>query len=158
MGLLATVLFVSIAVAGAQQQPSDGFNWRRPELPAGVRVIKDITYAKAPEQQLKLDLYLPAARPEKPLPLIVWIHGGAWRAGSKEANPAARFVDDGYASASISYRLSPNSRLQSRNPLAARTRRKLRHRSGTHRGVGLIRGRAPSRDAGHKWRCRRVGR
>ncbi len=49
---------------------------------------------------------MPAAKPEKPLPLIVWIHGGAWRAGSKEANPAARFVDDGYGSASISYRLS----------------------------------------------------
>ena len=107
MRLLATVFFVSIAVAGAQQQPSDGFNWRRPELPAGVRVIKDITYAKAPEQELKLDLYLPAARPEKPVPLIVWIHGGGWRQGSKEMNPAARFVDDGYVSASISYRLSP---------------------------------------------------
>lgn len=107
MRLFATVFFVSIAVAGAQQQPADGFNWRRPELPAGVRVIKDITYAKAPEQELKLDLYLPAARPEKPLPLIVWIHGGGWRRGSKETNPAARFVDDGYASASISYRLSP---------------------------------------------------
>ncbi len=82
------------------------FNWRRTELPAGVRVLKDIVYAQASEQELKLDLYLPAKRPEKPRPLIVWIHGGAWRAGNKNSNPAARFVDDGYISASIAYRLS----------------------------------------------------
>ena len=81
-------------------------NRRRAELPAGVRVLRDIVYARAPEQELKLDLYLPANRPEKPLPLIVWIHGGAWRAGSKDRNPAARFVAGGYVSASIAYRLS----------------------------------------------------
>lgn len=80
--------------------------WRRPALPEGVRVLRDIVYAKAPEQELKLDLYLPEKRPEKPLPLIVWIHGGAWRAGSKEGNPAAPFAAAGYVSASISYRLS----------------------------------------------------
>ncbi len=80
--------------------------WRRPELLPGVRVLKDIVYAQAPEQELKLDLYLPDTRSEKPRPLIVWIHGGAWRAGSKNSNPAARFVVDGYVSASIDYRLS----------------------------------------------------
>lgn len=96
--------FVSVAEDIAYR--TNRFNWRRAALPAGVRVLKDIVYARAPEQELKLDLYLPAKRPEKPLPLIVWIHGGAWRGGSKESNPAARFVGAGYISASISYRLS----------------------------------------------------
>jgi acetyl esterase/lipase len=41
------------------------------------------------------------------LPVIVWIHGGAWLTGSKEACPAVvPFVAKGYAVASINYRLS----------------------------------------------------
>jgi acetyl esterase/lipase len=39
-------------------------------------------------------------------PLIVWIHGGGWRRGSKN-NPRVGWLPDrGYAMASISYRLS----------------------------------------------------
>ena len=34
-----------------------------------------------------LDLYVPKS--DAPLPLIVWVHGGAWQAGSKDGgNPA----------------------------------------------------------------------
>jgi acetyl esterase/lipase len=38
--------------------------------------------------------------------VIVWAHGGAWMAGSKENCPALPFVAKGYAVASINYRLS----------------------------------------------------
>jgi acetyl esterase/lipase len=48
---------------------------------------------------------------DKPLPMIVWVHGGAWLAGSKEgAGPALAFVRKGYAVASINYRLSQHAR------------------------------------------------
>ena len=47
--------------------------------------------------------------PYEPLPVIVWVHGGAWRAGSKEHCPARRFVREGYAVASINYRLSQHA-------------------------------------------------
>ncbi len=106
--LLLTVWLIGPAVsaqqpaAGAAEQP----NWRQGQAPAGSRVLRNLVYAKTPEQDLELDLYLPEKRPEKPLPLIVWIHGGGWRNGSRDANPAAALVADGYASASISYRLS----------------------------------------------------
>jgi acetyl esterase/lipase len=36
----------------------------------------------------------------------VYIHGGAWRGGSKTDNPLATLVNDGYAVASVDYRLS----------------------------------------------------
>ncbi len=53
-----------------------------------------------------LDLYLPENR-EKPVPLIIWIHGGAWLGGSKNGpSPALRFTADGYAVAHLGYRLS----------------------------------------------------
>ena len=37
------------------------------------------------------------------------MHGGAWRGGSKERNPALRFLDKGYAVAGINYRLSQHA-------------------------------------------------
>jgi len=53
-----------------------------------------------------LDLYLPE-KTDKPLPLIIWIHGGAWKAGSKDGrSPALPFLHDGYAVAHVGYRLS----------------------------------------------------
>lgn len=66
--------------------------------------FRDLVYARTPQKDLALDLYLPdqASKP----PLVVWIHGGAWRAGSR-AKPQALYVTSrGYAVASISYRLS----------------------------------------------------
>lgn len=68
-------------------------------------VHRDIAYARVGDQVLALDLYLPKAA-ERP-PLVVWVHGGAWRAGSKKDMPLGRLVDLGYAVASVDYRLSP---------------------------------------------------
>jgi acetyl esterase/lipase len=53
----------------------------------------------------KLDLYLPAGN-NKPMPVVVWIHGGAWMQGNKEICPASLFVKKGIAVASMNYRLS----------------------------------------------------
>ena len=66
---------------------------------------RDLVYARAGAKDLLLDLYLPEGAP-RPLPLVVWIHGGGWRNGAKEQTPARRLVERGYAVASINYRLS----------------------------------------------------
>ncbi len=63
----------------------------------------DIEYAKVGEVSLKLDLHRPAV--ENP-PLIVYVHGGAWRAGSKKDVPIGKLMEQGYAIASVDYRLS----------------------------------------------------
>lgn len=68
----------------------------------------DVVYATVNEQNLLLDLHLPA-QTEQP-PLVVWIHGGAWRAGSRKKMPLAYLVQSGFAIASIDYRLSPEAR------------------------------------------------
>lgn len=64
----------------------------------------DIVYAAVGGQELQLDLYKPAAV-AKP-PLIVWVHGGAWRAGTRKEMPLGGLIDAGYAVASVDYRRS----------------------------------------------------
>lgn len=76
-----------------------------PAVPGGVRALRDVEYAKVDGKPLALDIYLPKA-PAKPLPVIVWIHGGGWRAGSKEHCPAVPQSARGYAVVSINYRLT----------------------------------------------------
>ncbi len=76
----------------------------------GAKAYRDLAYvtdSKNPAQTL--DLYLPSSSSNtsgKPLPLIVWVHGGGWREGSKEGGPCVVLVKAGYAVASINYRLS----------------------------------------------------
>jgi acetyl esterase/lipase len=72
--------------------------------PPAPRVLRDVAYVSAGHEQQKLDLYLPATGTNRPL--IVWVHGGAFRTGSKMPCPALFFLKEGYAVASINYRLS----------------------------------------------------
>ncbi|HAW29526.1 MAG TPA: lipase, partial [Planctomycetaceae bacterium] len=67
--------------------------------------FNDIQYATADNHRLLLDLYLPKVKQQPPL--LVWIHGGAWRAGSKANMPLIDLVKQGFAVASVDYRLSP---------------------------------------------------
>lgn len=55
----------------------------------------------------RLDLYLPQSSGQ--VPLLLWIHGGAWAVGSRkqEAEMARRLAERGIAVAAMSYRLSP---------------------------------------------------
>jgi len=68
--------------------------------------IIDVSYASVSQAQ-KLDLYLPNEG-SGPFPLIIEIHGGGFSAGSKSSQigPMLEAVKQGYALASINYRLS----------------------------------------------------
>jgi len=80
-------------------------SWRS-SLSADVKVLKDITYATVGDRKLPLDLYLPGSM-DKPVPLVIWIHGGGWRGGSKDdPGRALPLLQRGYAVASVEYRLS----------------------------------------------------
>jgi len=76
------------------------------KAPEGVIVHRNLEYAVEDGQSLQLDLYLPQTSSNTP-PLMVWIHGGGWKNGDKaNINPAIlRLSADGYAVASINYRL-----------------------------------------------------
>ena len=108
--------FVSLAedtaFRSARRKASRGGRARMP-LPEGVRIRRDIPYAGTKNPRQTLDLLLPA-KPAAPgaLPVIVFIHGGGWRGGSKAAGARqlGRFVATGrYAGASVGYRRSTAS-------------------------------------------------
>ncbi len=85
------------SLAGAQPQ----------QVPEGVKVTMDIQYAKPAGKPQRLDLFVPE-KAAGPLPLVIWVHGGAWSAGNKEWQPipALPMTARGYAVATIDYRLS----------------------------------------------------
>jgi len=70
--------------------------------------LQGIEFALVGGQSLQLDFHLPASKPR--VPLIVWVHGGAWRAGSKKDMPLGKLVAEGYAVASVDYRLSTHAK------------------------------------------------
>jgi acetyl esterase/lipase len=57
--------------------------------------------------QLHMDLWLPASAPTS-TPLVMWIHGGGWQAGTYNNPPIALqpLLSQGFAVASVEYRLS----------------------------------------------------
>ena len=65
---------------------------------------KDIPFAQVNGRPIQLDVYSPLKKSRDGV--IVWIHGGAWRRGSKENPPILALVEKGWPVASIEYRLS----------------------------------------------------
>src|SRR6478609_2299140 len=68
---------------------------------------KDVVYATVDGKDLKLDIYLPTGV-STPI-LLVWVHGGAWRNGTKASVPKI-FVENGIATASLDFRQSTEAR------------------------------------------------
>ncbi|MGA2325174.1 MAG: alpha/beta hydrolase [Bryobacteraceae bacterium] len=80
--------------------------------PPGVDVLRDISYTvgspeDAPKHQL--DLYRPTHA--RNAPVLLFIHGGAWRAGDRRQYIALgnRFAREGIVTAVMSYRLAPKN-------------------------------------------------
>lgn len=66
-------------------------------------VQRDIEFASVDGTALRLDLYLAQKQSG---PLIVYVHGGAWRSGSKSEMPLGQLVKEGCPVAAVDYRLS----------------------------------------------------
>ncbi len=95
---------------------------------------KNLVYATIGAKPRHLDLYLsPHGSAEKPQPVIVWIHGGAWRSGSKEGVPVLHWLKRGFSIASIDYRLSPEAPFPAQVEDIKAAIRFLRARSETYR-------------------------
>src|SRR5215213_8803291 len=89
------------ATSHAQQPP-------KVAVPEGIDFQRNIEYANPDGQHLQLNL----ARPKDgtgPFPTVVCIHGGGFRAGSREGynNTILKLAQNGYVAVTISYRLAP---------------------------------------------------
>ena len=85
----------------------------RPPVPAAipdVSIAADIPYTVRPgadPRQTNLDVYIPMAA--SGLPVLMYVHGGGWTSGDKDAvgAKAAYFTAHGFIFVSINYRLMP---------------------------------------------------
>ena len=77
-------------------------------VPEDVEFLPDVEYCKGGEKSLKLDILRPRKAPAQPMPVVVYIHGGAWKAGNKAGMPPLcnRLAQQGYFCASVGYRFS----------------------------------------------------
>src|SRR5262245_29691065 len=73
----------------------------------GPTLQKDLVYGKGGDQDLKLNLALPAG--DGPFSAILCVHGGGWKAGDRaDLNLLIAYLADrGFAAATVSYRLAP---------------------------------------------------
>lgn len=102
--LLALILVAAIIGDSSAQKKKDTKG-------AALRRVNDVEFARVGDRSLRLDLYLPGNDASvKHAGLVVWVHGGAWRAGSRKRMPLVKLVDSGYAVASVDYRLSPEAK------------------------------------------------
>jgi acetyl esterase/lipase len=100
---LSLVLVVAL-VAPAAAQPS-------PDLQASValfqkvRTVANVVYVRANGWEGKLDIY--AQRTPDPAPTVIFIHGGGWVRGTKEASvlTVLPYIAMGYSVVNVEYRL-----------------------------------------------------
>ena len=83
---------------------------------AGIEVRRDIAYGSidgVDPERLSLDLYLPGPDHPRPAraPMVLYLHGGGWMAGSKAQSfrQPLVFVPEGFVFASANYRLRPEA-------------------------------------------------
>jgi acetyl esterase/lipase len=97
--LLIALISVNVVLHGA-------------EIPS-EKVQRDVIYSTNGGVTLKLDIFLPAGKQDKPSPAILYVHGGGWRGGGKSMgswlNPLTReLIERGYVVvAAVDYRLAP---------------------------------------------------
>lgn len=108
--------------------------------PGGVKSLRDVTYAEISGfRPLTLDLYLPLET-ASPKPLVVFVHGGAWR--HRTARDGGTFRDfpsvlasvaaRGYVVASVNYRLLGEARFPAAVQDVATSIRWLRVNAGKY--------------------------
>ncbi len=90
--------------------PVGDLRWRAPQLAsnwAGVRAANEFSSTCAQSEDcLYLNVYQPAdARRSSKLPVMVWIHGGAFLFGSGSAYDGSQFARQGVVVVTVNYRL-----------------------------------------------------
>lgn len=81
----------------------------------------NIKYKSTPQEDLYFDLYFPTTKKDKMSPLLVYIHGGGWGAGAKDIRGGGvvevfrKLAEQGFACASVNYRLTSNSGIYMRD-------------------------------------------
>jgi acetyl esterase/lipase len=99
------------ACSGSAEAPSPTVVAPAASPPAG-RVDRDVTYCTGGGEDLRMDIYFPAASVSRPAPAVMYVHGGGFVGGDKRSGAGfydvRGLVDRGYVVASVDYRLAPD--------------------------------------------------
>ncbi len=101
-------LLVSVAcclAADPSQAPKSEKPWKA-QAPSGIELIHDVEIGKGGDRVLHAEIARPEKPSGKPMPAVLWIHGGGWSGGSHRGNGVVWLATQGYFTASIEYRLS----------------------------------------------------
>lgn len=104
IGLAAAIVPGAPAAAGAQTGDAAAAFVR---VATGYSLTPNVTYHRAGGRDLTLDVYRPRGASE-PTPTLVYIHGGGWTNGSKEASALTflPYLEMGWSVVNVSYRLA----------------------------------------------------
>lgn len=103
---ILSCLAVALVSETVAQNPAP----QRPTLPKGIVAEYDVKYVPNGDAEQALDIYFRETPAEKPLPLLIWIHGGGWSGGSKTQVPYLNQLPRGYVVASVEYRFSQKAK------------------------------------------------
>src|SRR5688572_17605900 len=86
-------------------------------IPDEVQIVRDVVYSTAKTDEgepveLKFDAAFLKESDGKPMPVIMYIHGGGWHSGSRQSGlqQAVAFAMGGYFAVTIDYRLSDQAK------------------------------------------------
>jgi acetyl esterase/lipase len=100
--LMLSMLSLVSAPARGQDSP---VAWAA-RLETEYRIVPDITYLTASNYAAKLDLHVTRTA-DKPLPTLIWIHGGGWTGGVKEsATSIPAYLAMGLNVVNVEYRVA----------------------------------------------------
>jgi len=98
---------VALAWLAGAVQAEEAFRWTV-ETAQRYRTLPDVTYLVADGYESKLDVIAPRDT-SQPLPTLLYIHGGGWRAGDKDAVllNLLPYLEMGFAVVNVEYRMTP---------------------------------------------------
>lgn len=105
----AVILILVAASASVTAQLTPSGRWTVETFVDYAFIEPNITYATVDGIEMKLDVYRPKIKDSKPLPTMVFIHGGGWRRGTKEIYSlrVLPWMEMGWNVVNVEYRMTP---------------------------------------------------
>jgi acetyl esterase/lipase len=81
-------------------------------VPEHVRLLEEVEIGMAGSRPMHASIAVPAAAPDAPMPVMVYIHGGGWNHGTRRDSLSAicdYVTKRGYIGVTLDYRLTPEA-------------------------------------------------
>ncbi|HWC30593.1 MAG TPA: alpha/beta hydrolase fold domain-containing protein, partial [Dehalococcoidia bacterium] len=80
----------------------------RPAIPPSVELLEDVEFGTGGGRPLRMHIVRPRRAPSGLMPVVVYVHGGWWRAGSRDTGlpRLIPLAERGYFGAAVEYRLT----------------------------------------------------